>query len=513
MYDVSMGEVGKGRGRDGGKSPERVEVVEAGLLQSFTSRDVEMWSRLLNTDSARSILQSPGSEFRRKLFSSLKSTDVEKIGLDELRAIVSMLTRLLDMGLYTEPRLKISLERCIVALQDRAPQDAVLLAHHALAGQVPCGGATILSTISKGIKFARNHGDLEQILHLTQCAFSNDALQGSDPKAAHVFNVILAVTCDPLVSRPGQSQRVGPHYQGDRCLLDVAHRMLIGSEFAQAVASGGVQFVSSIDERRMNLVVMGLVQVGAALALEGKRLMGELTPGGFRTEMNRLEVRREYPQPERIEDLGGDWRRLSLQLIDGALQVGRYCFVATEAPDRSFEFGLRYNIRGTTIARLVTAVECVLADAQGSHRNRIVDDVTTLIFCALKVSECRQELSRGCVHAALRLAAMDGDEPIRRAERVRAILHVGLDKVGDTHLLADLVTVLADALNQDPYLEESYTPLVDRIDQRIDDLKAERARKNSSQKTSSQKPPGGSGENGVGWFSRLLDERAKDPNM
>jgi hypothetical protein len=514
MYDVSMSKFESGRGHDGRKDSKQLGPFEFSLLQSFTSRNVEMWARLLKTGNARHVLRSPGSEFRKQLFSSLQATDVEKIGLDELRQITSMLSGLFDMGLLTEQRLRISIERCVVALQERAPQDAMRLALDALEAQVPCGSTTILSTVSKGVKLSANIGELEKGLELTRCGFEKKVIQANDPRAISVFNVILAVTCDPLLCPPGSNQRVGPCYQGDRTLRDVAHRMRIGAGFAEIVAANGVRFVSSSDERRINLAVMALVQVGTSLFLEGQRLTGKLAPARFQKLMDRIEIGREYPVPGNIEELGEDWRTVSMQLLDGALQVALHCFTATELPDGSFEFGLQYAIRGETINRLAAALECAIAAEGVAGQDRVVDDISTLIFCALKVPQCRKEIPRGCVHSALQLAALDEAEPIRRAERVRAILHVGLDKVGDTHLLAELVTVLAEALNQDPSLEDAYIPLVDSIDQRIEELNAERVRKHSAQKRKSNPPPAtGSEEHSKGWFSRLLDDHTKDPNL
>jgi hypothetical protein len=502
MYDSPMGDFSKGRRGDDRGGAGRLGAVETALLERFLTRDVEEWRRLLKTADARHMLQPPGSEFRRELFSSLRATPVENIEVDELQSVASMLSSLLETPLKTEERLRISIERCVVAAQQKFPRVAVSLAHEAAEAGVSCRAATILSTISKGVKFAETPEDLEEIARFTRRVFRDRMLKGDDPHVNHIFDMILAVTCDPRISVHAKGERVGPHYRREQSLLDVAHRARAGANFAEAVVAGGIWFKSERNEGRINLAVRGLVSVGASLVVEAKRLLGELNGPAFVTAMNQLQLRQDYPVPQRIEELGESWRAISIDLLKGALEISRYCFEIEEGASGVQEVRPRNALRGITICRLVAALELAAIDLRGRIREQLVEELSALMFCALSVTSCRDEISPACVQSALRFVNYDGTDAVARAEHLVTILHVGLDKTNNIELLQTLVKAVEGAPIKDEVQLEGFAAVLDRIDGHISELRSKAGRG----KSSSPRTNAGPQETSPDWFTRLLKE-------
>lgn len=495
----------QGRGRGDGGQHNSSRPIEQGLLQSFKSLDLKQWNQLFASPGAKSLFAEPQSHCLNQLLSTVGNLDKMRSDVSRLQLLSAMLSGLLDTEARSDKELGILVQNCIIRLQRDASQDAVELAHKALQCSVRLKRETILCTISTGVQFAHTPGDLTNVLSLTQIALDKRQLGVDDPKTISTFNVILAATCDPHLPAPGRGSRIGPRYRTERSLRDVADRLVAGAGFAEALAKGGMRFTSPKTENRMNLAVMALIQIGAAVALEGRALSNELTTAQRRAHTDTLSISVTYPIPRDLSDLGDDWHGTAKKLLTEAVQVARYSFALAQDEDETLEVRCCNIVRGKTIARLIATLDSGLLTLEADEAEQLADEVAALLFCALSVPDCHNDIPSSCVYSALRLVNTANCSPKSRADRMHYILHFGLSKVRDSHLLSKLPKVFEEAAKEEPELAEHYEPIVERIDGRIDEL-ATMNRSGAQNSAQASKQPGSVGG---GWFSNLIRESHK----
>ena len=492
--------VGQGgdKRRDRGVPVVRLQVAESGLLNSFRSRDVAQWQQLLDTREAGELLRARGSKFRDKIFREIKSANMSDCSETALGQIRTMMQGLLQTSLKSDPRIAISVERCVIACQARTPHDAVELAREALLAEIEFNPLTLTSTISKAVKLASNPYDLARALGLAQQAAASAALSTMDGRTVNSFNVIIAVMCDPVACTMVGASRVGAYYQPEPSLLDVAERVKVGAGFAELVVAHGIPFNDRQCESRINFALRGIVTAAMALFLKGARSNGEISNGQWASTAKWWGLLEIYPRLTHNEDLCPQWRDTSSHLLYKALEVAKGCFGMS--PDGAIV--PRYQLRGETLARLVYALEESRTELSEERK----DTLTELLYGGLGLPECRQEISWRCMHTVLRLLNSPDSQPVRRAERVALLLRGGLDKVRCIDLLEQMSEVLGIALEADPELEDLFLPLGEQIVNRIGDLKAQRVH--------STEPPvdpraAEANQGSSGWFSQLLGSRER----
>lgn len=482
-------------------SPERnvqkEGVVQAVLLKSLRGLQVSDWNHALYTREARDLLQEPKSDFCQQLLAEAVAVTINSRRGSELEAISTILQSLLPMPFSPGGPLKTAIETCIKACLNPRPQEAVALAKAAVEARVQLKSKIVLSTISQGVKSARDPGELGKILELFCVATLHRALSLNKPETHKVLNVILAVTCDPQVARNVQQRRVGPRYTLETSVVEALYRLSVGVAFAEAIVASGVKFVSPQDEARINLVIRGAVSLGTVCALEGKRVHGEIGDAEMRSRLAKIGVKRDYPQPTKDDYRGRNWQEALQDVLLRALEVARYCFEAVEESDGAVRIQPRPTIRGITISRLILALDMTGVDLTDWHR----DEVAALVFCGLSVKECREEFSAASIHAAIQIVSAGESSVLQRAERVACIVQVGLEIMRDGTLLASIIDMLAEAAIEDPSLDEQYVPLVGSLEERIkllEEVSADGAKQWVNQE--------GRSLDSSTWFSELLDE-------
>jgi len=476
-------------------TPELNEVQGA-LLKSLDEGNVGEWKRLQETDAAGRLMRQRGPQFRDQFFDKVgdyfrllrESQDPHAAVTERLPEIIAILESSLNTGLRQDTRLSIFIENALCALQKWDPSLGVIFAHKAIEkGMCARQSKTLLFTICRGVEDARGLADLQVVLRMSRTAFEKTPII-SETKPHLAFNKILAKVCDPNLITPEKS-RLGPKYSEEKSLLDVAERMLVGIQLAEELQIAGVPFSCKDTWRRFDISIRNACDLAVGVALRWAVASERIRPS-FASFLARQYCWLEGLPPPPEETALERYETLAVNLFKSTLAAATRCFKPKE-DSASVQIVCRHNITGKTISMLVSGLEL----SKIPCTQEMLKEVATLTHCALAVPEVFAMMTKSSVVSALHLVNVGELNPVERARCVESILHQGLKKIDDMHLLSELSGVLDAAQKDDPNAESEYSCLKARINQRIDWIKKTQVDRGSANPRSDAGQQGGRSAN------------------
>ncbi len=406
---------------------------------------------------------------------------------------------LLLRALPGEKRLGFSAERLVFEMQKADPVGAASITLEAVQlGWSPTPRTNVF-TLTAAQRVARSWEELKIVGDLSVALLDMGGLDLADPATRERLNVFLACTCDP---RPAH-ERIGNSYPHEVSISDVAWRIQLGAQVADAAVRAGVNFSTNTTAKRIDMSIRGIASVGTALGLECGLRDGSLTRQAIQEQSRRLELGRAWAGPDwKQEDLG-TLRAVSEWLLLAAVNIAQSCFMEVDDGHQGVRPDLCYALTGQTLSNLILG----LCAANVPCDDTRCPAVAELLWRSLRVSHVAKDVSNRAIQGALNWMDCEALDPAVRGDAILAVLHHTITTINDIELLERMGTRICEYTKAVPEMYDRCSWYLDAMSVRRDELMDHKG----TDRLPDSEPPSGSVAGRprnpeATWFSDMVTE-------